>query len=69
MRSLANYIESLMSNEGQIMNVFFERESSGFHVTKKVVMETPNPWPQVFFIFFVFLTVIMTIYFIIKSFY
>ncbi len=46
MQSLANYIKSLMSNEEQIKNDFFERENSGFHVTKKVVMETPNPWPH-----------------------
>jgi hypothetical protein len=66
MQGFANYVKSVMGNEDEIKNEFIEREDSGFHVTKKRVMETPNPWPHVFFIGFCFLAVIITIYLIFR---
>ena len=65
MQGLAYYIESLMGEERRIWNDFFDNRDSGFHVAKKTVMESANPWPRVFFIFLVFFTVIMIIYWLV----
>jgi hypothetical protein len=68
LQSLANYIKTLTSNGGPIEDGFFDNENSGFHVTTKTVMESPNPWPHVLFIFFILFAVVMVIYFIIETF-
>ena len=50
LQGLAGYFDSVMRNDGDIRNAFFEDRDSGFHVTRKIMLESPNPWPHVLFI-------------------
>ncbi len=64
MQGLASYFISIINDNSEIKNEFFEHEDSGFKVFKKTVIETPNPWPQVFLIFFACFVVVMIFYWI-----
>jgi hypothetical protein len=64
MQGFAKYIESIMKKEGKTKSDFFKDKDSGFHVTEKIVLESPNPWPHVLFIGICFLAVITVIYWV-----
>lgn len=67
MPALADYFRSVMRKDGQINAEFFMENDSGFHVTTRTVMETPNPWPHVLFIGLCFFIVCAVVYYIFRK--
>ncbi len=50
-QKLKNNFQAIFIENKAIKDVFLSNPVDGFHVANKTILETPNPWPQVLFIF------------------
>lgn len=50
-QKLKDNFQAIFIENKPIKDVFLSNPVEGFHVANKTILETPNPWPQVLFIF------------------